>query len=230
MIDTIDPPDPPSTSPAGPEPLSETTEPPAPAAPDDVTPPIAALIASIRAAVVAGASAEMRAAGATACRSLLTVPRSQAGPAAGRRTATPGVTRIADRSAAQAAGSSLPARRNVARATPRPVEAGDRDDGAQTRQSGDGRPTVSPHRVATARPPMNASASADPRRRSRACAVAPVMRMSYICPDEAAQGHIDHRTVAAGDEARRRACGRDREPLAQPDGRGHPPAVPGVAP
>lgn len=41
--------------------------------PDDVAPPLANLIASIRAAVARGASAEARATGATACRSLLTV-------------------------------------------------------------------------------------------------------------------------------------------------------------
>jgi hypothetical protein len=40
--------------------------------PADVTPPLASLIAAIRASVARGASAEARIAGATACRSILT--------------------------------------------------------------------------------------------------------------------------------------------------------------
>jgi hypothetical protein len=52
---------------------------PAPAAPEDVSPPLAALIASIRAAVSKGASPEARAAGATACRSILTVLEAKPG-------------------------------------------------------------------------------------------------------------------------------------------------------
>jgi len=49
-------------------PLTEPTP-----APEDVAPPLASLIASIRTAVARGASAEARAAGAIACRSILTV-------------------------------------------------------------------------------------------------------------------------------------------------------------
>jgi hypothetical protein len=41
--------------------------------PDVITPPVASLIASIRAAVARGASADVRAAGANACRAILTV-------------------------------------------------------------------------------------------------------------------------------------------------------------
>ena len=41
--------------------------------PDDIAPPVGSLIAAIRAAVTRGASAEVRAAGAMACRSILTV-------------------------------------------------------------------------------------------------------------------------------------------------------------
>jgi hypothetical protein len=67
-----------STSQAAAEPRSESAN-PAPAAPDDVAPPVAALIASIRAAVAAGASVEARAAGATACRSILTVLEAKPG-------------------------------------------------------------------------------------------------------------------------------------------------------
>jgi hypothetical protein len=67
-----------STSQAAAEPRSESAN-PAPAPPDDVAPPIAALITSIRAAVAAGASAEARAAGATACRSILTVLEAKPG-------------------------------------------------------------------------------------------------------------------------------------------------------
>lgn len=46
-------------------------EPTAP--PDEIAPPLVSLIASIRTALTRGASAEARAAGATACRSILTV-------------------------------------------------------------------------------------------------------------------------------------------------------------
>jgi hypothetical protein len=49
------------------------------AAADDITPPIAALLASIRAAVVKGAAPDARSAGATACRSILTVLDSKPG-------------------------------------------------------------------------------------------------------------------------------------------------------
>src|SRR5262249_62354854 len=52
---------------------------PAPAAPDGVPPPVAALVASIRAAVAKGATAETRTAGATACRSILTVLEAKPG-------------------------------------------------------------------------------------------------------------------------------------------------------
>jgi hypothetical protein len=60
------------------EPQSESAN-SAPAPADDVAPPIAALISSIRAAVAAGASAEARVAGATACRSILTVLEAKPG-------------------------------------------------------------------------------------------------------------------------------------------------------
>ena len=80
MIDTIDiqGPDDTTTPEAATEPHSEPTE-PAPAAPDDVAPPVAALIASIRTALVTGASVEARAAGAAACRSILTVLEAKPG-------------------------------------------------------------------------------------------------------------------------------------------------------
>jgi hypothetical protein len=52
---------------------------PPPAEPFDVAPPLAALIAAIRLAVVQGASPEARAAGATACRSILTVLEAKPG-------------------------------------------------------------------------------------------------------------------------------------------------------
>jgi hypothetical protein len=47
--------------------------------PDDITPPLASLITSIRAAVTRGASNETRAAGATACRSILAVLEAKPG-------------------------------------------------------------------------------------------------------------------------------------------------------
>lgn len=52
---------------------------PAPIGPADVAPPLAALLAAIRSAVVQGASPEARAAGATACRSILTVLEAKPG-------------------------------------------------------------------------------------------------------------------------------------------------------
>jgi len=80
MTDPIDIQDPEdtSTSQAAAEPRAESAN-PAPAPPDDVAPPVAALITSIRAAVTAGASAEARAAGATACRSILAVLEAKPG-------------------------------------------------------------------------------------------------------------------------------------------------------
>src|SRR5262245_52532563 len=50
-----------------------------PSAPDDLAPPFASLITSIGAAVAPGASAEARAAGATACRTILTVLEARPG-------------------------------------------------------------------------------------------------------------------------------------------------------
>jgi hypothetical protein len=47
--------------------------------PDNIAPPLASLIASIRAAVTRGASSETRAAGATACRSILAVLEAKPG-------------------------------------------------------------------------------------------------------------------------------------------------------
>lgn len=76
MTDT---PDPQSTkqahdTPDEPSPAGEPT-----AQPDGIAPPLAALIASIRAAVTPSASAEARAAGANACRSILTVLEAKPG-------------------------------------------------------------------------------------------------------------------------------------------------------
>jgi hypothetical protein len=76
MTDT---PDPQSTqqahdTPDEPTPAGEPT-----ATPDDIAPPLASLIASIRAAVTPSASAEARAAGANACRSILTVLEAKPG-------------------------------------------------------------------------------------------------------------------------------------------------------
>jgi len=47
--------------------------------PDVITPPVASLIASIRAAVARGAPADVRAAGANACRAVLTVLEARPG-------------------------------------------------------------------------------------------------------------------------------------------------------
>lgn len=47
--------------------------------PDDVAPPLVGLLALIRAALTRGAAADTRAAGATACRSLLTVLEAKPG-------------------------------------------------------------------------------------------------------------------------------------------------------
>ena len=76
MTDT---PDPQSTqqahdTPDEPTPAGEPTAPP-----DDIAPPLASLIASIRAAVTPSASAEARTAGANACRSILTVLEAKPG-------------------------------------------------------------------------------------------------------------------------------------------------------
>ena len=76
MTDT---PDPQSTQQAHdtadePTPAGEPTAPP-----DDIAPPLASLIASIRAAVTPSASAETRTAGANACRSILTVLEAKPG-------------------------------------------------------------------------------------------------------------------------------------------------------
>ena len=76
MTDT---PDPQSTkqahdTPDEPTPAGEPT-----AQPDDIAPPLASLVASIRAAVTPSASAETRTAGANACRSILTVLEAKPG-------------------------------------------------------------------------------------------------------------------------------------------------------
>ena len=47
--------------------------------PDDIAPPIAAMIASIRSAIAPNASPQVRAAGASACRSILTVLEAKPG-------------------------------------------------------------------------------------------------------------------------------------------------------
>lgn len=76
MTDT---PDPQSTqqahdTPNAPPPATESTT-----QPDDIAPPLASLIASIRAAVTPSSSAEARMAGANACRSILTVLEAKPG-------------------------------------------------------------------------------------------------------------------------------------------------------
>ncbi len=80
MTDTTDTqvPDDTSIPQAAAEPQPDHTE-PAPPAPEDVAPPLAALITAIHAAVGKGASAEARAAGATACRSILMVLEAKPG-------------------------------------------------------------------------------------------------------------------------------------------------------
>ena len=76
MTDT---PDPQSTQPAH-DPANEPTPAGEPtASPDHIGPPLASLIASIRAAVSPSASAEARTAGANACRSVLTVLEAKPG-------------------------------------------------------------------------------------------------------------------------------------------------------
>jgi hypothetical protein len=59
--------------PAEPAPTEPAPAEPAPTEPADLAPPLATLIATIRAGVARGAFPEARAAGATACRSILTV-------------------------------------------------------------------------------------------------------------------------------------------------------------
>lgn len=79
MTDTIDPEDTDNTSTlqvAEPQPAPAN---PLPTPPDDVAPPVAALLTSIHAAVAKGAAAETRAAGAAACRSILTVLEAKPG-------------------------------------------------------------------------------------------------------------------------------------------------------
>lgn len=79
MADTIDLEDADNTStPPAAEPQPAPAD-PLPTTPDDVAPPIAALLVSIRAAVAKGAPAEARAAGASACRSILTVLEAKPG-------------------------------------------------------------------------------------------------------------------------------------------------------
>lgn len=57
----------------------EPKRPESSAQPDVIAPPLASLIGSVRAALTRGASAELRAAGATACRSILTVLEAKPG-------------------------------------------------------------------------------------------------------------------------------------------------------
>jgi hypothetical protein len=65
----------------------------APAAPEDIAPPIAALLTSIRAAVAKGAAPDARTAGAVACRSILTVLEAKPGePLAAHPVAAPSPT------------------------------------------------------------------------------------------------------------------------------------------
>ena len=76
MTDTPDPQNtqPPRDVPDDPTPAGEPT-----AQPNDIAPPLVSLIASIRAAVAPSASAEVRAAGVNACRSILTVLEAKPG-------------------------------------------------------------------------------------------------------------------------------------------------------
>src|SRR5262245_26465231 len=76
MTDT---PDPQNTQQAHDTPHEPTSAGGSTAPPDDVAPPLASLIASIRAAVTPSASTEARAAGANACRSILTVLEAKPG-------------------------------------------------------------------------------------------------------------------------------------------------------
>lgn len=76
MTDT---PDPQSTQPAHDPPNEPTPAGEPTAAPDHIAPPLASLIASIRAAVAPSASTEARASGANACRSILTVLEAKPG-------------------------------------------------------------------------------------------------------------------------------------------------------
>jgi hypothetical protein len=61
-----------------PAPRVATAE-PAPTVPDDIAPPLGALLAAIRNALAKGASPEARTAGASACRSIATVLEAQPG-------------------------------------------------------------------------------------------------------------------------------------------------------
>jgi hypothetical protein len=72
-------PDPQSTKQAHDTPDEPTHAGESAAPPDDIAPPLASLIASIRAAVITSASAEARTAGASACRSILTVLEAKPG-------------------------------------------------------------------------------------------------------------------------------------------------------
>jgi hypothetical protein len=76
MADTPDPQSAQQTHPTTEEP-TPAGEPTAP--PNDIAPPLASLIASIRAAVTPSASAEARTAGANACRAILTVLEAKPG-------------------------------------------------------------------------------------------------------------------------------------------------------
>lgn len=70
----------PPEAPANPDTRSAQNTPSEPAPSEaDVAPPLVALVTTIRSAVVRGASPEARAAGATACRSILTVLEAKPG-------------------------------------------------------------------------------------------------------------------------------------------------------
>lgn len=78
-----------SEVPASPDaPTEPTADGPPDAAPPDAAPPLAALMAAIRAAVAPGAPPDARAAGAVACRSILTVLEAKPGQPLGSPTAT----------------------------------------------------------------------------------------------------------------------------------------------
>lgn len=81
---------------ANPDPSAAQDPPPSPE-PTDIAPPLATLIAKIQSAVARDASTEARAAGATACRSILTVLEAKPGTplAAPPATATSSTSPIA---------------------------------------------------------------------------------------------------------------------------------------
>jgi len=97
MTDTLDTQvtEQPSTADEKQEPRAADPEPVA-AVPDDIAPPLVALIASIGTAVAKGASPDARTAGAAACRSILTVLEARPGqPMTAAQQPTPPASPIA---------------------------------------------------------------------------------------------------------------------------------------